>query len=80
MPSLRNVVETGPYFHDGSITDVEEAVRIMGYHQLGVTLDEGQISDLVAFLGSLSGAVDAAYIAEPELPASTVETPAPDPS
>jgi cytochrome c peroxidase len=80
VPSLRNVVETGPYFHDGSIADVAEAVRIMGYHQLGVTLGEGQVSDLVAFLGSLSGAVDAAYIAVPELPASTSETPAPDPS
>jgi len=80
VPSLRNVVETGPYFHDGSITDVAEAVRIMGYHQLGVTLREDQISDVVAFLGSLSGAVDAAYIAEPELPASTIDTPEPDPS
>lgn len=80
VPSLRNVVETGPYFHDGSITDVAEAVRIMGYHQLGVTLREDQVSDVVAFLGSLSGAVDAAYIAEPELPASTIDTPEPDPS
>ena len=80
VPSLRNIVETGPYFHDGSIADISEAVRIMGYHQLAVTLDENQISDVVAFLGSLSGAVDAAYIAVPELPESTSDTPAPDPS
>lgn len=80
VPSLRNVAKTGPYFHDGSIGSLSEAVRLMAYHQLGQTLDASQIGDIVAFLGSLTGEVDAAYIAKPELPANGPNTPAPDPS
>jgi cytochrome c peroxidase len=80
VPSLRNITKTGPYFHDGSITDLAEVVRIMGYHQIGVKLEDGQIADIVAFLGSLTGVPDAKYIAEPTLPKSGPDTPAPDPS
>jgi cytochrome c peroxidase len=80
VPSLRNIAQTGPYFHDGSIEDLSEVVRLMGYHQLGQQLDEAQIADLVAFLGSLTGEVDAEYVARPELPANGPDTPAPDPS
>jgi cytochrome c peroxidase len=80
VPSLRNIAKTGPYFHDGSIADLSEVVRIMGYHQIGLKLEEGQIADLVAFLGSLTGEWDAEYIAEPTLPESGPDTPAPDPS
>jgi cytochrome c peroxidase len=80
VPSLRNVAMTGPYFHDGSIATLEEAVRIMAYHQAGQKLDDDQIADVVAFLGSLTGEVDVAYTAPPELPASGPTTPAPDPN
>jgi cytochrome c peroxidase len=80
VPSLRNVAETGPYFHDGSITELREAVRIMGYHQLGQTLTDAQISDIVAFLRALTGKIDQQYIARPALPASGPNTPRPDPS
>ena len=80
VPSLRNVAMTGPYFHDGSIATLEEAVRIMAYHQAGQELEDDQIADVVAFLGSLTGKVDAAYTASPELPASGPTTPEPDPS
>ncbi len=80
VPSLRNVAKTGPWFHDGSITSLEEAVRLMGYHQIGVKLDDAKVADIVAFLGALTGEVDAEYVARPELPASGPETPAPDPS
>jgi cytochrome c peroxidase len=80
VPSLRNIAETGPYFHDGSIESLPEAVRIMGYHQLGLELDDAQIASIVTFLGSLTGEVDEAYIARPELPESGPNTPAPDPS
>ena len=34
VPSLRNILLTGPYFHDGSIATIEDAVKKMGYHQL----------------------------------------------
>jgi len=80
VPSLRNVAETGPWFHDGSLTELGEVVKIMAYHQLGQTLDDAQTADLVAFLGALTGTPDLEYVARPELPASGPETPAPDPS
>ena len=80
VPSLRNVAKTGPWFHDGSIASLEEVVRLMGYHQVGLTLEPAQIEDLVAFLGALTGEVDAAYIAKPVLPESGPATPKPDPS
>ncbi|MCG8591543.1 MAG: c-type cytochrome [Proteobacteria bacterium] len=80
VPSLRNVAETGPWFHDGSVTELAEAVRLMGHHQLGVDLSESQVRQLVAFLESLTGTVDPDLAAAPELPASGPDTPAPDPS
>jgi cytochrome c peroxidase len=58
VPSLRNVEKTGPYFHDGSVESLESAVRLMGKHQLGRDLSEGDISDIIAFLHSLTGELD----------------------
>ena len=57
VPPLRHVARTGPYFHDGSILDLSEAVRIMARVQLGEALTTDQVADLVAFLESLTGAV-----------------------
>ncbi len=54
VPSLRNVALTGPYFHDGSVATLEEAVKKMGYHQLGKELSKDDIDSIVAFLKSLS--------------------------
>jgi len=56
VPILRNITRTGPYFHNGSVKRLEEAVRIMARHQLGLTLDERQIGSIVAFLKTLEGA------------------------
>ena len=39
VPSLRNVALTAPYFHDGSVDTLEEAVRIMAAAQLGLAVD-----------------------------------------
>jgi len=80
VPSLRNIAKTGPYLHDGSIESLAEVVRIMGYHQIGLNLEEGQIADILAFLGSLTGEPSSDYIAVPMLPESGPDTPAPDPS
>ena len=55
-------------------------VRIMGKHQIGIDLSDTQVADIVAFLGALTGRVDAQYTAKPALPASGPDTPAPDPS
>ena len=53
---------------------------IMGYHQLGIRLEDAQIADVVAFLGSLTAESDLVYVAKPELPESGPNTPPPDPS
>jgi len=80
VPSLRNIAKTGPYFHDGSIVALDEVVRLMGYHQIGIELDDAQVTDIVAFLGALTAEPDLDYIAKPELPESGPDTPKPDPS
>jgi len=80
VPSLRNAAKTAPYFHDGSLATLEDVVPIMARHQLGRELEPEQVTAIVAFLGSLSGAPDASYVAEPEIPANGPSTPKPDPS
>jgi cytochrome c peroxidase len=80
VPSLRNVTQTAPYFHDGSIAQLEDAIRIMGEHQLGQQLTKEQITSIRAFLRTLAGRIDPLYTARPKLPESGPETPAPDPS
>ncbi len=55
VPSLRNIAETAPYFHNGSVRTLPEAVTIMAKSQLGVTLREEDIDDLVELLKSFSG-------------------------
>lgn len=54
VPGLRNIAHTGPYFHDGSVQDLKEAVRIMASLQTNITLTQEQIEDITVFLGSLS--------------------------
>ena len=60
---LRNIAKTAPYFHDGSVAKLDDAVRIMGEVQLGRTLSPQEIGDIVAFLQSLSGELPAHYAA-----------------
>jgi cytochrome c peroxidase len=72
VPSLRNVAMTPPYFHDGSVATLDEAVKVMGRVQLGVTLPDTEIGEIVAFLGSLTGALPASFAAAPTLPAAPV--------
>jgi cytochrome c peroxidase len=55
VPSLRNVALTGPYFHDGSTSTLDEAVVIMARVQLGRSLDQEDVRAIVAFLGTLTG-------------------------
>ncbi len=80
VPSLRNVNKTGPYFHDGSVADLRQAVRMMARYQLGKQLDDAQVTSLITFLDTLTGELPADYIARPELPPNGPKTPGPDPS
>jgi cytochrome c peroxidase len=68
VPMLRNIAKTAPYFHDGSVDKLEDAVRIMGSVQLGRTLPESDLSAIAAFLESLSGEVPANYRTPTNLP------------
>lgn len=60
-PSLRNIEKTGPYFHDGSVDDLAQAVKIMGKLQNNKDLSNQQVEDIVAFLQSLTADVDMKY-------------------
>ena len=55
VPGLRNVALTWPYYHDGTRATLEEAVRDMGIYQSGVTLNDNEIKQIVAFLNTLTG-------------------------
>ncbi|MCF6174081.1 MAG: c-type cytochrome [Campylobacteraceae bacterium] len=57
VPILRNVVRTSPYFHNGAIKEIKEAVKIMGKHQVGVKLTKMQIEEIVSFLKTLNGKI-----------------------
>ena len=57
VPSLRNITLTSPYFHNGSVVKLEEAVRIMGKAQLNKDLTNHEISSLVTFLNTLTGLI-----------------------
>lgn len=58
VPSLRNIAKTAPYFHDGSAQELAQAVRIMGRYQLGRFIAEEDVSDIVAFLNTLTGELE----------------------
>ncbi len=72
---LRNIEVTAPYFHSGKVWDLRTAVEIMASSQLGAELSEGELDDVVAFLGSLTGEMP--EVSYPVLPAETGDTPRP---
>jgi cytochrome c peroxidase len=57
VPALRNVAETSPYFHDGSVADLGQAIKIMGTTQLGKELSEEQVTQIKTFLEALTGEI-----------------------
>jgi cytochrome c peroxidase len=54
VPMLRNIAITQPYFHKGQIATLEDAVRKMGWHQLGKNFTDEEVQALVAFLKTLT--------------------------
>jgi cytochrome c peroxidase len=70
VPSLRNVVMTAPYFHDGSVGTLSEAVRVMARTQIGQALAEREVEDIVTFLNSLTGELPKDFATTPTLPPS----------
>jgi cytochrome c peroxidase len=59
---------TPPYFHDGSVARLEDAVRVMARVQLGQKLNDTDVANIVAFLHTLTGEVPAQFANVPSLP------------
>ena len=70
VPSLRNITQTAPYLHDGSVASLDEVIQKMGRHQLGKELPSDQVASIKTWLGTLEGTPNAEYIKSPELPAA----------
>jgi cytochrome c peroxidase len=68
VPMLRNVEMTFPYFHDGSVDHLHDAVWIMSKIQLAKTLADQQIEDIILFLKSLTGQIPDDALKVPLLP------------
>ncbi|MBK8222347.1 MAG: heme-binding domain-containing protein [Candidatus Obscuribacter sp.] len=65
VPALRNVALTAPYFHDGSVSTLEEAVQDMARFQQGQELRREEVTCLVEFLKSLTGKLNSQEQQEP---------------
>ncbi len=72
MPGLRNVVLTAPYFHNGAVKTLDEAIRVMAKTQLEIELTQQQVEDIIAFLNTLTG--EFPVITLPRLPAAPGQT------
>ncbi len=75
-PTLRNITETAPYFHNGAVWSLDEAIKIMGETQLGIDLSDKEVKSIRTFLTSLTG--EKPKIEYPQLPSVTSSTPKPD--
>ena len=71
VPSMRNVARTAPYFHDGSVRSLEDAVRVMARVQLGQALSDATVADIVSFLDSLTGEPPSHYAPPTTLPSES---------
>jgi cytochrome c peroxidase len=77
VPTLRNVELTYPYFHDGAVDTLADAVTIMGRVQMGRRFSAEENASVVAFLLTLTG--DQPSFPLPLLPPSSDRTPRPIP-
>ncbi len=55
VPILRDISRTAPYFHNGIIKTLREAIEIMSKYQIGVDMSKEQLDAMEAFLKSLDG-------------------------
>lgn len=72
VATWRNIALTAPYFHNGSVATLEEAVRVMAKTQLNKDLKDGDVKSIVAFLNSLTG--EFPEITAPRLPVTPGRT------
>ncbi|MBU0721113.1 cytochrome-c peroxidase [bacterium] len=76
VPTLRNITQTAPYYHNGQIWSLKEAIIEMGRVQLGADISDKQAASIEEFLKALDG--EKPLLTLPILPASTSATPKPD--
>lgn len=57
VPTLRNIELTAPYFHNGSVLSLKEAIRVMAKTQLDKKLPESAVNDIEEFLKSLTASL-----------------------
>ncbi len=77
VPTWRNIAITAPYFHNGKVKTLHEAVRVMAKTQLDMDLNETQVDDIVAFLNALTGEFPKQTM--PQLPHTINSTLTPEP-
>jgi cytochrome c peroxidase len=77
VAGLRNVAMTPPYFHDGSVASLPEAVRIMAKVQLDTDLSRPEVDEIVVFLNALTGTLPEGFERAPVLPPAGFDTPSP---
>ncbi len=70
VPVLRNIAETGPWFQNGKVQSLDQAVRLMGEYQTGQKLSAAQVQQIVVFLRALTGPIPTNYIQPPTVAAS----------
>ena len=76
VPTLRNITQTAPYFHNGKVDTLREAIIEMGRIQLGTKITDKEANSIEDFFKALEGRKPALSI--PQLPASTDQTPKPN--
>jgi len=76
VPTLRNITQTAPYYHNGQIWDLKDAIIEMGRIQLGASINDKEAASIEEFLKALDGRK--ADVVLPQLPVSTSKTPKPD--
>ena len=74
VPSLRNVSKSAPYFHDGSVATLAEAVKLMATggidnkNKTPLMADRGLTDDELAAIVTFLGALECGELKQPELP------------
>ena len=74
VPTLRNINETAPYFHNGAVVTLKEAIQEMGRIQLGIEITDKEANSIESFFNALEGKKP--EIVYPQLPKPTSSTPA----
>ncbi len=72
VPTLRNIALTAPYFHNGAVKTLDNAVKVMAKLQLDKELSKEDAADIVAFLNSLTGEFPKQKM--PQLPSTSGST------